>query len=446
VSRRPALTYEEALEYIASLAPRGWRLGLDRMEEFVRRVGFQEVLGSPGGPQYIHVAGTNGKGSVTAYLQSMLVESGYRTGAFFSPYVYDPRERIQFGRSYIGREEFAGLTALLQPVVESFDESELGGVTEFEFKTALGFLFWRARQCEWVALEVGLGGRLDATNVVVPRASVIVSIGLDHTHLLGETHAEIAREKAGVIKPGIPVVVGGMPQAASEVIEAVALERGSPVWRWGREVVARVTGDREYAVETPAGVHEGLYHGLQGALQGHNLALAVAAMDAAGATRTLGGLMRGARSAYAPGRFQRVTLEGRSVILDGAHNTEAAAVLAESLVQHLWTMPTSDVKARVKVVALVGMVSGHDPEGFARELAPHVDEVHLTPIDFRRTLAPDELAPVWRDRVPTRLHESVASAWSEARESAGPDGIVLVTGSFYLLGEFGEQFGNAQER
>src|SRR5579885_2264045 len=137
------MTYEEALAYIAGLAPRGWRLGLDRMQAFVDKIRLQDSLGAAGGPQYIHVAGTNGKGSVTAYLQSILVCAGHRTGAFFSPFVYDPRERVQFDMEYISKGDLAKLTEELIPIAESFSETEFGGITEFEFKTALGFLYWK---------------------------------------------------------------------------------------------------------------------------------------------------------------------------------------------------------------------------------------------------------------------------------------------------------------
>ena len=231
------MTYEQALAYIAALEPRGWRLGLDRMQEFVHRAGLDQSIGNPSGPQFIHVAGTNGKGSTTAFLQSILVESGYRTGSFFSPFVVDPRERVQFGRELIGKQELADLTEALIPVADSLTDSEFGGITEFEFKTAIGFQYWKQRHAEWVALEVGLGGRLDATSVVTPCASIIVSIGLDHMHILGDTRAKIAFEKAGVIKPGAPVIVGDLPPDALEVVTEVAQANTAPIWRWGHEVL-----------------------------------------------------------------------------------------------------------------------------------------------------------------------------------------------------------------
>src|SRR5579859_4343554 len=136
------MTYDQAIAYIASLAPRGWRLGLDRMREFLHRASLDDAVGGTNAPQFIHVTGTNGKGSVTAYLQSMLVEQGYRTGAFFSPYVYEPRERIQFGREMISEMDLSRLTEVLQVPAESLSDTEFGGATEFEFKAAVGFKYW----------------------------------------------------------------------------------------------------------------------------------------------------------------------------------------------------------------------------------------------------------------------------------------------------------------
>jgi len=428
------MTYEEALRYIQSLETRGWRLGLDRMEEFAKRLELQDSLGAEGGPQYIHVAGTNGKGSVTAYAQSMLIESGYSTGAFFSPFVYDPRERVQIGRRLIPSKIFGLLTALIKPIGESLSETEFGGVTEFEFKTGLGFMFWKEMECDWVALEVGLGGRLDATNIVTPRCSVIVSIGLDHTHILGEQIEKIAFEKAGIIKPGIPVVVGEMHPAAREVILQIAKEREAPAWLYGKEILIRPDESEKnaYVVETPSGVHSGLKPGIGGVKQPHNMALAVAALDAAGATRTLRGLQMGTRKAYVPGRFERLDNEGTKFLLDGAHNADAAIVLAQSLQEAGYK----------KVVLLSGMVSGHDPIEFYRELAPLVTSAHFAPIDFHRAVEPLELKETAGSLFKaSKWYPTLDDAINAAKEEAGHDGIVLVTGSFYLVGEVGRKLG-----
>lgn len=434
------MTYEEALDYIASLESRGWRLALDRMQEFANRLGLEDALGAPGGPQFIHIAGTNGKGSVTAYVQSMLIESGYSTGAFFSPFVYDPRERVQLGRRLIPKKIFGYLTALIKPVGESLAETEFGGITEFELKTALGFQFWKEAECDWVALEVGLGGRLDATNIITPRCSVIVSIGLDHVQLLGDTLAKVAREKAGIIKVGIPVVVGALPDEALQVIEDVANEHGSEIWRMGREISVQEDPNDEgaFVVTTPKGSHAGLRPGLTGTMQPHNMALAVAALDAAGATRTLRGLQDGARRAWAPGRFQRVRFEGRQFLLDGAHNLDSARVLAQSLRETGW--------ADRRIVLLSGMVRGHDVQEFYAQISPLIKSAHFAPIDFHRAVEPIELK-----EVAGNLFES--STWYPTMDQAlaasildtASNDLILVTGSFYLVGEVGRRIGAARD-
>lgn len=423
------MTYEEALAYIASLETRGWRLGLDRMEEFAKRLGLPGSLGEPGGPQFIHVAGTNGKGSVTAYLQSMLIETGYSTGSFFSPFVYDPRERIQIGRRFIPKKIFALLTEWIKPFGESLAETKFEGITEFEFKTAMGFQFWKEVEAEWVALEVGLGGRLDSTNIITPRCSVIVSIGKDHTHILGDSYAKIAEEKAGIIKPGIPVIVGEMPDEARDRILEIAAERGSEAWVFGKEV--RLEGE---TVITPKGVHEDLQPGITGSMQAHNMALAVAAMDASGATRTLGGLQRGAKDATIPGRMQRVRREGREWLLDGAHNRESAKVLADSM--------KAAGDADRKVVLITGMVMGHEAAPLYQELKDVVHTSIFTPIDFHRAVMPDhlerEVQGTFRDSL---VAKSVDEAINQALERTGASDLILVAGSFYLVGEVGRTLG-----
>ena len=433
------MNYEQALAYIAGLAPRGWRLGLDRMQAFVDKIGLQDSLGAPGGPQFIHVAGTNGKGSVTAYLQSILVWANYRTGAFFSPFVYDPRERVQFEREYISKEELAQITQELIPIAESFSETPFGGITEFEFKTALGFLFWKRKRCEWVALEVGLGGRLDATNVVTPRASIIVSIGLDHTSVLGHTLEEIAFEKAGIIKPNVPVVVGQMAPEALAVIERVAEENQAPIWRFGKEVLWTPVQmydlddnpvEMRGRVDTPAGSHNFLKPGIKGYMQDHNLAIAVAALDAARVSIPLLAFQDAPEYVSVPGRFEKVPHHGKSFLLDGAHNPDAAKVLVRSLRDYL--------KENQGIILLTGMVAGHEPEVFYRELVPLIKGAHVVPIDFHRALAPKDVASALtglgiRNTAHNTLQEGINAAEAEARD----EDLVLVTGSFYLVGEVG---------
>jgi dihydrofolate synthase/folylpolyglutamate synthase len=363
----------------------------------------------------------------------MLIESGYSTGAFFSPFVYDPRERIQIGRKLIPKRIFALLTEWIQPFAESLTDTEFEGVTEFEFKTAMGFQFWKEMAADWVALEVGLGGRLDSTNIVSPRCSVVVSIGMDHTHILGDSYMKIAREKGGIIKPGVPAVLGEMPQPALETLMSIAKERGCDAWVYGKEITWE-----SGAVVTPCGKHADLHPGIMGAAQPHNLALAVAAMDAAGATTTLGGLQRGARDAWIPGRMQRVHAEGRNWLLDGAHNRESAVTLHESLAE-LTPKPEC-------TLLITGMVQGHDSDSFYPELEGIVDEAVFVPIDYHRSVPPEQLfASAGRYFKKSSPFKSLESAIQYAVEVTGPKDLILVTGSFYLVGEVGRMLGVGSE-
>lgn len=418
-----ALNYLEAQEYIASLAQRGWRLGLDRMQEFANRVGLAGSLGDGTSPRFIHIAGTNGKGSVTAMVQSCLVEQGFRTGAFFSPFVVDPRERVQFGRDMISEADLAEVATRLKPIGESLSETEFGGVTEFEFKTALGFEFWKQKHCEWVALEVGLGGRLDATNIIEPASSAIVSISYDHVSILGNTLKEIAHEKAGIIKPGKPVVVGEMPAEAFDEIERVAQLNGSELWKIGREVQwvaagnsVQITTPRSSVTVTPS---------LFGEIQLHNAAVAYAALELAGAVRDPEAIQLGFRHAYIPGRFQRIQYQGKEVICDGAHNADSAKVLAKML---------SDAAVKPKV-CVTGMLTGHTPEDFYGNFKGLVDEFYVTPIDFHRTMNPADLTESLRSMgFKATQYDDVKAALNAACLVEDTEDI-LVCGSFYLVGE-----------
>ena len=279
----------------------------------------------------------------------------------------------------ISEEDFARIVSEVWPVAESMEGSEFDGPTEFEFKTAMGFVHWSQQAADFVALEVGLGGRLDATNVIsTPACSVITSIGLDHTQILGDTHAAIAIEKAGVIKPGCPVVVGEVPEEAWLAIETIAKVNQAPVWRYGREFVLS-TGFDGYRVSTPLGSYERLNPGLRGVVQPHNMAVAIAACDVAGGIREPKKVGHGVGKAYVPGRMQTVSYRGKKFLLDGAHNSEAAVALVESL----QGFPTP--------VLLTGMLEGHSAGELYEPLSAIIDEVHFAPIKFHRARRPEDL-------------------------------------------------------
>lgn len=431
----PIQTFEEAVQAISSLEKRGWRLGLDRMREFADRSGLGAMLAPPDAPGYIHVAGTNGKGSVTSYVQGILRGQGHRTGAFYSPYVYDVRERIQGPGGLISRPDFAAIAAMLMPIADAMVDSELGGPTEFEFKTAMGLEYWRRTNCEWVALEVGLGGRLDATSIVTPAAGVITSIGWDHMHILGDTLAAIAREKAGIAKPGVPLVVGPVAPEARDVIHAHAQAVGAPLFQYGDQFSLEYVGTG-YILRSQFGDLGPLTPGIFGAMQPENMVLAVMACLVAGAVVDPEAVPPAVRSVRAPGRFQRISFRGREIILDGAHNRDAAEVLARSL--HDYGIE--------KVVMVTNMLQGHEAEAFYRPLLNLAVSAHVPPIDFPRARSVEEIQAVIEDGgCSAESHVGILSALdaaiADAREH--PGAAILVTGSFYLIGEVGRAMAEA---
>lgn len=425
------MTFTEALHYLQSLESRGWRLGLERMHAFVEGAGLGSAIAG-NKPKFIHVAGTNGKGSTTAFIHRMLRAAGYNAGAFFSPYVVDPRERVWINDDMISEREFVSAIEELIPLSAKLEALELGGVTEFEFKTAIGFLTWYRHQMDWVALEVGLGGRLDSTNVICPRACVIVSIGLDHVHILGDTLEQIAYEKAGIIKRNIPVIVGDVPDQAWEVIERIANNLTAPIWRFGKEIRCHATGSGSFLIETPWS-QVSVSPSLHGTIQGHNAALAYASMEFSGAG-TGQTIANAAESTFSPGRFQSLNRLEREFIVDGAHNGEAAAILAE--------MIRNKYPARIgKLTLIAGMVSGHDVQRFFGPLLPLFKSIHLVPIDSPRAINPQSLATSL-DANPWVIssHLTLQSGIEAALQDTKKNDPIIVTGSFYLAGDVLRKF------
>lgn len=416
------MTYDEALAFINGLEGRGWRLGLDRMRAFVERAGLTSALDDRG---YVHVAGTNGKGTTTAFVESILRHQGHRTGAFFSPYVVDYRERIQAEGHLIEPEELVATLERLLPVVEAMSATEYGGVSKFELEAAMGFAYWQARECDWVALEVGLGGRLDATNVVTPRVSAIVSIGLDHTAILGDSLEAIAAEKAGIVKPGIPLVVGDMAPEPLGVIEAIARERGAPLWRFGKEF--HLLEEREsFRIETPVGTFLGQAPRLGGTMVRHNAAVAVAACAAAGTLPRGADVSQGLATAWLPGRFDWRIIGGRRVLFDGAHNAQAGRLLADAL---------GDRPLRL----VSNMLAGHEVAPFYEPFRGRAVAVEVAPIGVPRALSvEDAVGQIEALGIPAHGHRSIYKA---VRAALKEDEQVVVTGSNYLVGAALKLFG-----
>lgn len=415
------------------LERRGWRLGLDRMQAYIELLELGDGIGP--NPKFVHVTGTNGKGSVTCYVQNALEAQGFNVGAFYSPYVFTARERIQQGLDYISEEDFVDLVSRLLPVGEQLTLTEVGGPTEFETKAAMGFQFWKEKGCEWVALEVGLGGRLDATNVIDPAVSVIVTISLDHTRILGESVEEIAEEKAGIIKPGRPVVIGEVPATALDIFLEKADRLGCEAWVYGRDFFAEVGETGAITVRLPEKVIEGIWPGMAGEFQLHNVAVALASLEIAGGLQDEEAVKSSVTRARLPGRMQKIFWQGFELMLDGAHNPAAAKSLAESV------LPLKSSGKGIEILA--SQVSGHDTLRVFSELKVLSDRIHLCPVDFFRARPIEELIDAAQEAGFSEIvvSENSTEALEKFQEHLSPFGLGLICGSFYLLGELGEALG-----
>ena len=417
------MTYQESLDYLTSLGRFGIKLGLDRTKALLRELGDPQELF-----QGVLVAGTNGKGSVCAMIASVLQAGGYSVGLMPKPHLISYTERIQVNQRPIAEDAFASLISELQPPINKV-AAELGPPTEFEILTSAALYYFARAGIDLLVCEVGLGGRLDSTNVLDLGVSVITNIALDHTQYLGSTLEAIAAEKAGILKPDSIAITGAQPPALA-VIEAAAQEQRIPLQRLGHEIELTAI-DKEWAgvqatVTTPAGTYRDLRIPLIGLHQAENAALAVAAIDALrsrGWEISDGALRDGLARTRWPGRLE--VLDRHPIVLvDGAHNP---AGLQRSLaaVQKL-------AKSR-QLVVVFGAMKDKDLPAMLAQLRATDAPVIFSAIDWHRAAAPADLAAQFG--APAETAESSGEALDLARQRASSTGIVLVCGSLYLVGE-----------
>jgi dihydrofolate synthase / folylpolyglutamate synthase len=387
------VNFSESLAWLYGLQGRGIKLGLEQMRDLLAAMGWEQ-----GSAKFLHVAGTNGKGSVCAMLDAMCREGGRRTGLYTSPHLVTFRERIRINGEMVSGEEIATRLTRLRTICER----EGWEPTFFELTTALAFDVFRDAALDVVVLETGLGGRLDSTNVIDPDAAAIVSIGLDHTAMLGDTLAQIAREKAGIIKPERPVVVGPMDKEALAVIRKIARERGA------------------YLIE----VREPLLDakiGLKGMHQRINAALAIEILDAAGMGLTAEAIEDGLKTVSWPGRFQNT---GNGFILDGAHNPQAARTLAAT-----WREEFGEVRTKV----ILGMLQDKDAAGVCEALGPIAEEFIIVPVQSPRTRTLEDLCAIASRVRPSSTCNSLREALKETCATLTTP--TLIAGSLFLIGE-----------
>ena len=416
------MTYSSAVAYLYRLQKHGIKLGLTTMTALLVRLGMPQTR-----YRTLHIAGTNGKGSTAAMAAAILQAAGYRVGLYTSPHLVEFRERIRVNGEMLAESQVAELTAQLQALCQP-DLSP----TFFEYTTAMAFQHFADSEVDVAVLEVGLGGRFDATNVVTPMACAITTISFDHQEYLGNSCSAIAFEKAGIIKPGVPVVLGRLTDDARRTIEQVARERQAPVFRLNEDFFTEGEEPRQFSYRGLGMHYDGLTCALEGQHQLDNAASALALLGAAapqGITVTAEAARVGLRAVNWAGRLEVVDRRP-TVLLDGAHNPAAATVLADYLTRIDRSHPFRPV------VLVLGMMRDKDHRGFVERMRGLVDEVVLTQADLPRSATAQELRASIGSLLPhPHIHPSLSAAIALARQLATPEGLVCVTGSLMLVGE-----------
>lgn len=419
------MNYEEARNYLDQVSKGGSVLGLDNMRELLNRLrNPQDRL------KFIHIAGTNGKGSVLAYLSTILIEAGYRTGRYISPVLFSYREKIQVDEKMIGREDLARLTAAVKEAAEDMQKTHTGEPTIFEVETALAFLYFAEQNCDIVVLETGLGGALDATNVITTSVlEVIASVSMDHMDFLGDTLDKIALQKAGIIKPHTRVVSALQKPEAMKVIEETCRKQECVLHTADPGQVTDVSHsyDRQ---KFSYKQWKDMEISLMGSYQLTNAALALEAVDS---LRNLGyrledqAVYQGMKRAVWRGRFTVISREP-VIVMDGAHNPAAAEELRKSLELYF---PDK------KLFYIFGMFQDKDYEKVTEITAPFADHIITveTPDNPRALSAKKLKAEVEKINPSVEAAESIRSAVRKTMEQAQEEDVIVIFGSLSFLGE-----------
>lgn len=419
------MTYEEAKNYLEDCNQYAGEFTLEPLKEMLRRLGDpQDRL------RFVHIAGTNGKGSVLAYVSTVLKEAGYRVGRYISPTIFSYRERIQVNEQYISREDLTRLAGRVRAAGDQMLAEGLRHPTMFEAETALAFLYFAEQACDLVVLECGMGGRMDATNVICHTvAAALVSISMDHMGFLGNTLSEIAGNKAGIIKPGCTAVTVKQQPEAERIIKAQAKACGCPV----------VTADPERVENRERGLFRQTFDyrdrkhmeiSLSGEHQFENAALALEVIDV---LREKGyeipeeAVRDGFRKTVWTGRFS-VAAQEPYFIVDGAHNRGAAEKLATSIERYL---------PGKRLIYIMGVLADKEYDAVIEKTAGYASEIItvMTP-DNVRALPAEELAKAvaaWNPHV--QAARSLKDAVDRAYELAGKEDVILAFGSLSYLGE-----------
>ena len=429
------MNYQEAQDYLDNLQMHKIKLGLESMENFLGKVARPDKR-----LKFVHVAGTNGKGSVSVNIVSILAQAGYRVGLFTSPHLSSVRERFRINNIFISEDEFAHYATKVREA--------LGGdlITYFEFTTALALLWFADSVVDLVVLETGLGGRLDATNIVLPLVSVITNVSMDHEAYLGDDLASISNEKAGIIKSGIPLVTAVANDISHDVVSSRCRELECDMYLYGRDFRTIENDDGSWMwkscntrfLETEL---SDLYCGMKGSYQVSNSSLALAVvllLQDYGFSVNHEDVRKGLASVLWPGRLEHISVQRNDkfkhtgevldYLIDGAHNPAGVASLIETL---------NEEYSFEKLIIVWGAMEDKDLSLTIPEIAKIAATLILTKPDGERAAEPQSLLEVIppQHRVKCHLQEDVVAALHLAEEHAGADDLIVVAGSLYLIGE-----------
>lgn len=421
------MNWQESLAWLESLGQFGSRPGLERINRVLNELGRPEKE-----LNIIHVAGTNGKGSTCAFISSVLTAAGYRTGLYTSPHLADYTERYQIDGVKAEEEELANCFTRVRKAIDTLSADDGLILTEFEVLTVVAFLYFAAHRVDYLVLEVGMGGRLDATNVVLPKLAVITRIGLDHVAVLGGSLAAIAAEKAGIIKPQVPVVSAAQEQEAAAVIEAIAGQNQAKVCTV-LDLVSKcpkehdLSGQR-FDMKVADRSFPDLSIKLLGFHQLENAATAVCALrvlSEQGACISEAALRQGLAAARWPARFE-VVKRNPLAIVDGAHNPNGAEALAHTVGEYLQDF---------RPILVLGVLGDKDIEGILGIFASFAQRAVVTRPKSPRAAEPEDVAASLKALgVDTLVEPDIDTAVAKALAWAGPQDAVLVCGSLYLAG------------
>ncbi|MGH4118562.1 bifunctional folylpolyglutamate synthase/dihydrofolate synthase [Clostridium sp.] len=440
------MNYTESMEYIKNTAKFGSKLGLERTEKIL------ELLGNPHKKiKCVHIAGTNGKGSTTAMVANILVEAGYNIGTYTSPFIEEFEERIQINNKNISKDDLSHIVTEVSSAVEKVVELGYSNPTEFEIITCAGFLYFFQKKIDFAIVEVGLGGRLDSTNVIIPVLSVITSISLDHTQILGDTLDKIAYEKAGIIKEGIPVIMFPQEKQSEEVIERICtlkkcklikVPRNSAVYL-GKEnlkqiAITQVEGTiytdnkaitQKIEIKTTKNNDYIIDLSLLGKHQVLNCCVAVHVIEELilqGVTVNKENILTGLKTVKWPVRLE-VMHQKPLVVIDGAHNIDGIKNLTESIDMYF------DYN---KIILILGILADKQVEEMIKTIVPKVSRViAVTPHSIRAELSEELKVQVEKYTTNCESIENYEKAYEKALSYCQEEDLVLVAGSLYMAGD-----------